>query len=302
MANDIKRVVSTKFWEDEKIINMFTPEDKLFYLYLFTNPHTTQLGIYTLIPKQASFELGYSIESIMSLLDRFEHRYEVIKYSKETCEVAIHNYLFYAIIKGGKPVMDCLLKEERDVINRSLLWYILDGLERKYRLLPCKMNTTVLEYMNHLKEERTKEENHKAIAITEEYINDNDNDNERYGDESWYESWDESSTDHPDNSMYPVPNDKVKKKDIDEFFEAIWRVYPKKKGKGSVSDAKKKKLYEEVGLEQMLRCIDRYKDYIRGKDEQYVMYGSTFFNSGYVDYLDANCEDHSYEEDNLPFK
>lgn len=97
-------------------------------------------------------------------------------------------------------------------------------------------------------------------------------------------------------------DDKVKKKDIDEFFETIWRVYPKKKGKGSVSDAKKKKLYEEVGMEQMLRCIDRYKDYIRGKDEQYVMYGSTFFNSGYVDYLDANCEDHSYEENNLPFK
>jgi hypothetical protein len=93
-----------------------------------------------------------------------------------------------------------------------------------------------------------------------------------------------------------------KKADIDKFFDSIWQAYPKKKGKGSISDAKKKKLYENVGLEQMLRCIERYKEYVSGKDEQYIMYGSTFFNSGYVDYLDDNCEQQEYEEDNLPFK
>ena len=76
-----------------------------------------------------------------------------------------------------------------------------------------------------------------------------------------------------------------------DFFEQCWSIYPNKKGKGKISDTKKRKLYEKVGLDQMLRCIERYKAYCEGKDMQYVMYGSTFFNSGYVDYLDENYND-----------
>lgn len=96
----------------------------------------------------------------------------------------------------------------------------------------------------------------------------------------------------------------AKKKDIDKFFATAWKAYPRKKGKGQISNAKKKMLYESVGTEQMLRCIERYKEYIRGKDEQYIMYGSSFFNSGYVDYLDENygCEASPDEEDSLPFR
>lgn len=183
MGNDIKRVVNTRFWDDDKVINEFSPEDKYFMLYLLTNKHTTQLGIYTLVPKQAAFELGYSVEAVLVLLDRFEHKYGIIQYSKETSEIAVRNYLFHSVIKGGKPVMDCLLKEEKDVINRSLLWFVLNGLERKRQILPKKMNETVLAYMDHLKEERTKEEN-PYKGYQQVNINNNDNDNERYVHES----------------------------------------------------------------------------------------------------------------------
>ena len=183
MGNDVKRVVNTRFWDDDKVINEFSPEDKYFMLYLLTNKHTTQLGIYTLVPKQAAFELGYSVEAVLVLLDRFEHKYGIIQYSKETSEVAVRNYLFHSVIKGGKPVMDCLLKEEKDVIDRSLLWFVLNGLERKRQILPKKMNETVLAYMDHLKEERSKEENlYKGYQQVN--ININDNDNERYVHES----------------------------------------------------------------------------------------------------------------------
>lgn len=185
MGNDVKRVVNTRFWDDDKVINEFSPEDKYFMLYLLTNKHTTQLGIYTLVPKQAAFELGYSVEAVLVLLDRFEHKYGIIQYSKETSEVAVRNYLFHSVIKGGKPVMDCLLKEEKDVIDRSLLWFVLNGLERKRQILPKKMNETVLAYMDHLKEERSKEENpYKGYQQVNINNNDNDNDNERYVHES----------------------------------------------------------------------------------------------------------------------
>lgn len=74
------------------------------------------------------------------------------------------------------------------------------------------------------------------------------------------------------------------------LFEALWKLYPKKRGKGQISQTQKHKI-AKVGLDEMTRAIDRFKESIRGKDMQYVMYGSTFFNSGYVDFLDENYED-----------
>jgi hypothetical protein len=78
-------------------------------------------------------------------------------------------------------------------------------------------------------------------------------------------------------------------KETYEHFEKLWELYPKKKGKGSVSDSKKKELYK-ISFEEMSRAIERYKEDIRANntEEQYIKYGSTFFNSGYVDYLDVN--------------
>ena len=77
----IKRDVSTSFWEDDKVIDNFTPEDKYFMLYLLTNPHTKQIGIYPLNVRQAAFETGYNVDSINHLLNRFENIHKIIKRS-----------------------------------------------------------------------------------------------------------------------------------------------------------------------------------------------------------------------------
>lgn len=74
---------------------------------------------------------------------------------------------------------------------------------------------------------------------------------------------------------------------LEDFFETIWKLYPIKKGKGQVSKAKKKAL-QNIGLEEIQRCIERFKDDMSDRDKKYWMHGSTFFNSGYVDYLDKN--------------
>lgn len=163
----IKRIVDTGFWSDEKVMN-FSPEDKYFWLFLLTNEYTTQLGIYYLPIKKAALDLGYSVETIEILLDRFENKYGLIKYSSLTDEVAINNYLLYSIVKGGKPVYDCLIKEQSQVKDKSLLEHIYNHLSNK-----DINNSTVLDYINNL-------------SI---YINDNDNDNERIvGTNRGYES------------------------------------------------------------------------------------------------------------------
>ena len=91
----------------------------------------------------------------------------------------------------------------------------------------------------------------------------------------------------------PVSDKPTKKQktqtEVDEFFETLWEMYPRKKGKVSVKPAQRKKLYA-IGMEEMTRAVERYRQSIAGKDEQYIQYGSTFFNSGYVDYLDENYQ------------
>jgi len=78
--------------------------------------------------------------------------------------------------------------------------------------------------------------------------------------------------------------------EVGQQFESLWKMYPKKLGKGQITRKCKETLLREVGYDQMTRCIERYKDSIRGKDMQYVMHGSTFFHSGYVDFLDENTD------------
>ena len=79
------------------------------------------------------------------------------------------------------------------------------------------------------------------------------------------------------------------KSDADALFERVWQLYPRKRGKGQVSEASKRRLLD-IGFEELERAIDRYKADLDLEDWRKPQNGSTFFNSGYVDYLDANYE------------
>lgn len=48
----------------------------------------------------------------------------------------------------------------------------------------------------------------------------------------------------------------------------------------------KRKLMNEVGLDEMLRAIERYRDEVGDKDPEWIKHGDTFFNRDYVEYLD----------------
>lgn len=124
----INRIVNTDFWEDEKVLDSFSPEDKYFWLYLLTNPRTRQLGIYKLPIKIISFQMGYSDETVKVLIDRFERTYKVIRYNRETQEVAILNYLKWSIVRGGKPVEDCVKADMALVKDKSLITFVYEHL------------------------------------------------------------------------------------------------------------------------------------------------------------------------------
>ncbi|EMA6341713.1 MULTISPECIES: DnaD domain-containing protein [Bacillus cereus group] len=117
----VYRMVQVSFWEDGKVVEDMTPEDKLFNLYILTNPSTKQIGVYQITKKKMAFDLGYSIEAINAMLDRFENHHKLIKYNSETRELAIVNWGKYNLNRGGKPVEDCIRKELKEVQDISLV-------------------------------------------------------------------------------------------------------------------------------------------------------------------------------------
>ena len=52
------RNVHVSFWNDTKIIDEMTPEDRYFMLYLLSNPHTNQVGCYEISVRDISKETG----------------------------------------------------------------------------------------------------------------------------------------------------------------------------------------------------------------------------------------------------
>ncbi len=184
----IKRIVDTSFWTDGKV-DEFSPEDKYFMLYLLTNPFSKQLGIYEISIKQVAFQMGYSMDAVKVLIDRFENKYKIILFSEETNEIAILNFLRHSIVKGGKPVEDCIRKEMALVKNKSLISAVFSHLKGRDGL-NFTVNNIINSYNdndNDIKKKNEKE-NNNDIDDDVENDNDNDNDNERivprYVDES----------------------------------------------------------------------------------------------------------------------
>lgn len=285
----IKRIVDVQFWNDDKVLEYFSPEDKLFMLYLMTNPHTTQLGIYPINKKHMSFELGYTIDVINVLLDRFENKYKMIKYSNETKEIAIKNYLRHSIIKGGAPVRDCLIKELKQVKDKTLISYVFGNIKGSSTL-----NMTVTKLIEEYEKENgelaycnSKEKsNKKENDINNDNENDNDNEVSLY--ESSNESFDILLIEEAERFGIKITSkmteEKLKKliteKKLEIEFNILWKDYPNKQGKPKAMkyymDARIK---DNVRYEDVLNGLQRYLVYCEQNKSWYSpKNGSTWFN------------------------
>lgn len=125
------RMIHTAFWDDPKVVEELTPEDKYFFLYLLTNSNTTQTGIYQITKKQMAFDLGYSMESVNSLLDRFINHHKMVQYNPKTRELAVKNWGRYNLNRGGKPMIDCVNSELKGVKDKKLIQYVGERVQKK---------------------------------------------------------------------------------------------------------------------------------------------------------------------------
>ena len=141
----IYRTVSMSFWTDSKVVDEFTPEDKYFYLYLFTNPHTNLCGCYELSIKQVELETGYSKDAIYNLIKRFESVHDVVRYSKKTKEILLINWNKYnwtTSDKFRKPLAK-ELENIKDKKFREYLVSIFNGENKRYPIDTNCIDTSV---------------------------------------------------------------------------------------------------------------------------------------------------------------
>ena len=234
-----------------------------------------------------SFELGYTIDVINVLLDRFENKYEMIKYSNDTKEIAIKNYLKHSIIKGGAPVRDCLIKELKQVKDKKLIEYVFINIKGD-NLLNVTVHNLIEEYEKENGQLNYSNKNDNDIK------NDNENDNDNDNEVSLYDTLNDTL-----NDTFKNTSSKSKDEDIlKEEFEKLWKLYPKKIGKDKAF-AKYKKYRTSKGDEyctydEVLTGLNKYLKYIEQNEWYSPADGSTWFNNRRWN------DEYKIKEDNIP--
>lgn len=122
------RLVNTRIWSDEVFAEL-EERTRYFFLYLLTNEQTNMLGVYHLSFRRVQFDIGWSKEEILKEIEALEAA-DLIKYSHETCEVAIRSWLRFGVRDGGGGQQGHMLRYVDDVKDDRLLKYIYDNAMR----------------------------------------------------------------------------------------------------------------------------------------------------------------------------
>jgi len=119
------RYIYTRIWQDPQMLK-YSKDMKLFFIYLLTNPHTTQCGVYELPLELASVETKFTIEELQKLIEKLE-KDDKVKYSLQTGEIAVKNWVKYNI-NDNPNIRKCVDTELKLIKDKSLIKYVkLDG-------------------------------------------------------------------------------------------------------------------------------------------------------------------------------
>jgi len=74
-----QRMIRDSFWTDT-YIEKLTPDEKLLFIYLLTNPLCNVAGVYEIRAKRIGFETGYDVEVVETILKRFERDKKILRF------------------------------------------------------------------------------------------------------------------------------------------------------------------------------------------------------------------------------
>ena len=84
-----ERGFQTELWTDP-FIQELSPEAKLLFIYLWTNKHCNQAGLYEITPKTIAFETGIELENLPALIEQLD---EKVKWLKDENIIWVRNFL-----------------------------------------------------------------------------------------------------------------------------------------------------------------------------------------------------------------
>lgn len=177
----IYRNVHMAFWTDAKIAD-YTPEQKLLFLYLLTNPHTNLCGCYEIAIKQIAFETGYTPAKVETLIDELQQK-QVVYYNRDTNEMLVTNWGRYNWTTSDKFIKAIQAEFERVKHQpfREYLEKMAEGIDRvcipyKYPItsdVSVIVSDTVSDTVSNTNKE-TKKTRHKYGLYSNVLLSDED--------------------------------------------------------------------------------------------------------------------------------
>lgn len=249
----VYRTIYTTFWTDAKIDDTFSPEDKYFYLYLMTNPHTNICGCYEISMKCLARELGYDPDTVRKLIKRMVEEHKVIEYNENTKEILIFNWYKYNW-SNSKDLMKNVKNVAQQIKYEPFREYIYNLIDIKNVDPPKTVPRPSLDPVG------------TSVSVTVNNIPSSIKMINNINKESNVDSTIEQQ-----------------EKTLDEQFAAFWKAYPKHT---NTSKKKTKEKFEralkKTDLDTILSAIERQKK-TRQWIEGYIPMATTWLNGEHWD-------------------
>jgi len=111
-------MIRDSFWTDT-YIEKLTPDEKLLFIYLLTNPLCNVAGVYEIRAKRIGFETGYDVEVVETILKRFERDNKILRL-KDWVIIVNHiknQSVNPSIIQGCERIFNELPQEIRQAVT-----------------------------------------------------------------------------------------------------------------------------------------------------------------------------------------
>lgn len=246
----IYRKLQTTFWTDTKVVDDFTPEDRYFYIYLLTNPHTNLCGCYEISMKQMADETGYSKETIQKLLGRMSKIHKTAFYDEQTREVLVinwHKYNWTSSPKFRKPV-GLEIEKVKNAEFKRFLTESFNNTDTVSIPYPYPMDTTV------------------TVTVSDT-VSDTASVNTNGGEKT-----------------------KAKRNDYPEKFEQFYQAYPRKKEKAGAYKCYQARVKDGWTEDELIKAAKVYaEECVRDhRPEKYIKLPATFLgpSTPFTDYLE----------------
>jgi len=113
-----KRYINDTFWTDSYIEKLI-PDEKLLFIYLLTNPLNNIAGIYEIRAKRIGFEIGFDVEVVETILNRFEKDKKILR-NDDLIVIVNHiknQVLNPSVIQGCVRIIDELSNANKQAVT-----------------------------------------------------------------------------------------------------------------------------------------------------------------------------------------